>query len=159
MAFLIQDENLASEILSCYALCMFLMLLWLYLFLLRNCHPPISLTFCTVLHSSTCESAKGESRMITQFAIHCRSRAHKGSTMHLPTTPPSNAANESDTDFKYTTGNPWRWISQNEILWFTSVKLKDCFLPTPRKWLKRGSRGEELQNNNLFRKIIYLKGK
>lgn len=41
-----------------------LMLVWLYLFLLHNYHPPIYLTFCTVLHIATCNSAKGESRII-----------------------------------------------------------------------------------------------
>lgn len=52
----------------------------LTLFLLHDFHPPIYLTFCTVLHSATCDSAKGESRMMIQSVIHCRSRAHKGST-------------------------------------------------------------------------------
>lgn len=122
----------------------FLMLVWFYLLLLHNCHPPIYLTFCTVLHSATCDSAKGESRVIIQYAIHCRSQACKGSREAPTHNSMSNAANESD--FKYTNRNPWRWIRQNEILWFISVKLKDCFLPTPHKWVKRGSRGEEPQN-------------
>lgn len=62
----------------------FLMLVWFYLLLLHNCHPPIYLTFCTVLHSATCDSAKGESRVIIQYAIHCRSQACKGSRGTYP---------------------------------------------------------------------------
>lgn len=119
----------------------FLMLVWLYLFLLHNCQPPIYLTFCAALHSATCDSAEGESRVIIQSAIHCRSWACKGST-EAPTLPWSNTANQSDTEFKYTNRNPWRLISQNEVLRFRSVKLIFCAYTL--QMAEEGRQGEEL---------------
>lgn len=88
----------------------------------------ISALFCTVLHGIQL-GVKAES--IIQYAIHCRSLACKAVQRHLRKTPRSNAANESDPDYKYRNRNPLRLISQNEILWFRSVKLKDCFLLSP----------------------------
>ena len=100
----------------------------------------ISALFCTVQHRIQLE---GKAECIIQHAVHCRSLACKAAQKHLPTTPQSNAANELDTDYKYTNRNPLRWISQNEIFWFRSVKLKDCFLPSPHNWRGAGEHNKK----------------
>lgn len=101
--------------------------IYFYFIIITLQFPWPSVLFCT-LQRVIQQKGKAEWSYNLQFTV--RAGHIKAAQKHLPTTPQSNAANESDTDFKYTNRNPWRWISQNETLWFRSLnqkKLKDCF--------------------------------
>lgn len=153
MAFLIQPENLASVILSCYAFQSFFMLVWFsffYLIIATLLFNWISALFCTLQHGIHLE---GKAEGITQYVIHRRSPACRAAQRCLPRTPGSNAANETDRGYKYTCRDNLRWISQNKVFWFRSVKVKDCFLPFPQKWREKNKN----QVNNLLKKTICLK--